>query len=128
MTKTRSHGFTLIELSLVLVIIGLLVAGVLAGKELIKGAEIRKVVSEIDKINVATIAFKQKYNALPADISQAHAINFGIPLPTGATHPSVGNEDGGINGAAPNNVEISFFWHHLKWAGYVSCQCAVYPP
>ncbi len=49
------HGFTLIELSIVLVIIGLIIGGVLVGKDLIKAAEIRATISQINKYNHAVL-------------------------------------------------------------------------
>jgi prepilin-type N-terminal cleavage/methylation domain-containing protein len=60
-----SKGFTLVELAIVLVIIGLLVGGVLAGQELIKQAKINKVVSEIDEIVLARETFHLKYRVYP---------------------------------------------------------------
>lgn len=64
-------GFTLVELSIVLVILGLLVGGVLAGQSLIHASEIRSVVTEIQKFDVAMAAFREKYAAVPGDMSNA---------------------------------------------------------
>jgi prepilin-type N-terminal cleavage/methylation domain-containing protein len=61
------RGFTLIELSIVLVIIGLLAAGVLIGRDLIRAAEIRTQVSQFYEIQTAVNAFKLKYNCFPGD-------------------------------------------------------------
>jgi len=63
----KRSGFTLVELSIVLVIIGLLVSGVLMGRDLIRAAEIRAGISQIEKYNVAINAFKLKYDCLPGD-------------------------------------------------------------
>lgn len=60
-------GFTLIELSIVLVIIGLLVGGVLVGRELIVSAKIRKGISDLEKLGTAVQTFKLKYNCIPGD-------------------------------------------------------------
>ena len=62
------NAFTLIELAIVLVIIGLLVAGVLAGQDLIKQAHIRKNINELQNINRSWITFKLKYNNVPGDL------------------------------------------------------------
>src|SRR3984885_3925644 len=70
--------FTLIELSIVLVIIGLIVGGVLVGQDLIKAAEIRATVSQIEKYNTAANTFQTKYNALPGDVPAAQAASFGM--------------------------------------------------
>jgi prepilin-type N-terminal cleavage/methylation domain-containing protein len=70
-------GFTLIELSIVLVIIGLIVGGILVGRDMVRSAEIRADVGEAEKINSAINAFKLKYNCLPGDCANATAL-FGI--------------------------------------------------
>ncbi len=69
MQKTN-NGFTLVELAIVLVIIGLLVGGVLQGQELIKQAEIRKHIQVYKDIELGWSQFKVKYNAIPGDILQ----------------------------------------------------------
>src|ERR1700730_14283222 len=70
----REHSqesFTLIELSVVLVISGLIVGGVLVGKELIDQATARKVISDIEKFKTAVYTFEGKYNCLPGDCANA---------------------------------------------------------
>ncbi len=74
MPSPSRHGFTLIELSLVLVIIGLLVGGVLVGKELIRSAELISVVSDVNKFKIAVTLFMDKYKYLPGDMPNASAI------------------------------------------------------
>jgi prepilin-type N-terminal cleavage/methylation domain-containing protein len=64
-------GFTLIELSVVLVIIGLLVGGILAGQSLIRSSEIRSVISDKEKNEAAIKAFRTKYESLPGDMPDA---------------------------------------------------------
>jgi prepilin-type N-terminal cleavage/methylation domain-containing protein len=123
--KNPASAFTLIELSLVLVIVGLIVSGLLVGRELIIGAEIRSQISAIEMIKTSTNTFKNKYNALPGDISSTHATNFGFPAPAGGGI-SNGNEDGWVNGSWPNTLEVKYFFHHLKAVGYLSCICAAY--
>lgn len=63
-------GFTLIELSIVLVIIGLIVGGVLAGREMIRNAELRNIVSSYERFETAILAFKNKYDCLPGDCAR----------------------------------------------------------
>src|ERR1700746_416796 len=82
-----SPGFTLIELSIVLVIIGLIVGGVLVGQDLIRAAEVRATISQIEKYNTAVNTFRGKYNALPGDLNAAAATAFGFSgrgIPPGA--------------------------------------------
>ncbi len=64
-------GFTLVEMSIVIVIIGLVVGGVIAGRDLIEAAQLRKVVSEQEEFTMAVMAFKLKYNAIPGDMTNA---------------------------------------------------------
>lgn len=65
------RGFSLVELSIVLVILGLLVGGVLSGQSLIRAAELRSVSTDLSKINTAFYTFRDKYFALPGDMSNA---------------------------------------------------------
>jgi prepilin-type N-terminal cleavage/methylation domain-containing protein len=65
------HGFTLIELSIVLVIIGLLAGGILVGRDLIHAAVIHAQVSQIEKYTMAANTFKLKYGGWPGDIREA---------------------------------------------------------
>ncbi len=71
-------GFTLIELSIVLVIIGLVVGGVLVGQDLIHSAQLRSQVTQLEKLNSAATAFRLKYNALPGDILRDDAISLDL--------------------------------------------------
>ncbi len=76
--RNLSPGFTLIELAIVLVIIGLIVGGVLVGQDLIAAARIRSQLSQIDKYNTAVITFRLKYNVLPGDMLPDQASAFGF--------------------------------------------------
>jgi len=73
MTKLRNtnnqKGFTLVELSIVIVLIGLIVAGVTAGQSLVKQAQLRSIITESEQVRVATNAFLLEYNGLPGDIT-----------------------------------------------------------
>lgn len=70
---TQRKGFTLVELSIVLVIIGLLIGGVLKGQSMIENAKIKKVASDMDSLVAATYSYQDKFNALPGDDLQAVA-------------------------------------------------------
>lgn len=69
--RAAESGFTLVELAIVLVIIGLIIGGVLVGQDLIKAAEIRSTVSQLEQYNAAVNTFRSKYNAIPGDIRNA---------------------------------------------------------
>lgn len=108
---SRTHGFTLIELSIVLVIIALIVAGILVGREMIEVATARSQLSEWDKLRANAGAFQNKYNCLPGDCP--NATNF---------FTSVQNGDGNklIQSAAIHafwQVEPIYMFRHLHRAG-----------
>jgi prepilin-type N-terminal cleavage/methylation domain-containing protein len=84
----RLSGFTLIELSVVLVIIGLIVGGILVGQDLIETAGVRAQVSQIEKNQASVNTFRTKYNCLPGDC--ANAADFGFV----ARGPNRGQGDG----------------------------------
>jgi prepilin-type N-terminal cleavage/methylation domain-containing protein len=91
---SQNRGFTLVELSIVLVIIGLLVGGILVGQSLIQGVKIQRIVRDLNQYGVAIATFKSKYKQLPGD-SRSFA--------------TAGNGDGIISGA-----ETGYFWSHLS--------------
>lgn len=68
------HGFTLIELSIVLVIVGLIVGGVLTGQALIKAAQLRSDISQYEKIEIAANTFRVKYNCMAGDCKNASTL------------------------------------------------------
>ncbi len=113
-------GFTLVELSIVLVILGLLVGGVLAGQSLIRSAELRAITTEKNNYVIALNAFKEKYMALPGDMANAYAF-WGTDCGTDSTTASTGcNGDG--NGLINNYDAISEgakAWEHLSRAGLI---------
>ena len=124
-------GFTLIELSIVLVIIGLLVGGVLAGKSLIHAAEIRSVLSEKEKFETAIKVFEVKYDCLPGDCSNATDIwgadtawdiYYGYKAAANGLLTANGNGDGKIGDAFSNEYaryESYTAWQHLSNAGLI---------
>lgn len=122
--KTQEGGFTLIELSIVLVIIGLIVGGILVGQDLIKAAEIRATVAQVEKYNSAVNTFRTKYNGLPGDITSAQAVAFGLYAET-TLAGTAGHMDGNglIEGGAAAAVlpvgETLLFWRHMTDANLV---------
>ncbi len=117
------EGFTLLELSIVLVIIGLIVGGILVGQDMIKSAEIRATISQIEKYNSAVNTFRSKFNGLPGDLPQSSASNFGLFALSNATALGQGDGNGLLEGDASNSVlpegETLTFWRHLSDANLV---------
>src|SRR6202011_3322528 len=87
------QGFTLIELSIVLVIIGLIVGGILVGQDLIKAAEVRAQISQIDKYNSAVNTFRAKFQSIPGDMAVATANQFGFTVDS-TCYGQIGGRDG----------------------------------
>ncbi len=117
-----NKGFTLLELSIVLVIIGLIIGGITVGADMIRSAELNNVVSDINKYKTALNTFKLKYNALPGDIKNASSYwPDAIACPT-STAPlgCNGNGDGIIQAWDSTNVESYRLFQHLGFSGIVS--------
>lgn len=119
----KRHGFTLIELSIALVIIGLIVGGILAGNDLVRAAQVRSMVKELNSIQTAVNIFKGKYNCLPGDCKNATQF-FGGPAPDceaelDNTATCNGDGNGLILSDSFYNHGGEHLWmaHHLKLAG-----------
>ena len=90
-------GFTLIEMSIALVIIGLVVAGIVAGVQLLETARIQRQISQIADYEAAVNTFKLTYNAIPGDMSSQQASTF-FPGVGAATCDNSGRNNGAITG------------------------------
>jgi prepilin-type N-terminal cleavage/methylation domain-containing protein len=108
--STAQGGFTLIEIAIVLVIIGLLLGGVLKGQELINTARVRALNNSVDGITAAWFSFQDRYRAFPGDYATAQS-NLNLP----------GAPDGGdANGQIDTPAEAGRLWVHLEAAGYIT--------
>jgi prepilin-type N-terminal cleavage/methylation domain-containing protein len=126
-----SAGFTLIEMSIVLVIIGLIVGGILVGQQLILAATLRAQVTQIEGFKTAVATFRGKYNCIPGDCANATLFFPADPSCRGNATRSYlaaangltcnGNGDGIIDNAGTANydAERNLFWQHLSLAGLV---------
>lgn len=123
-------GFTLIELSIVLVIIGLVAGGVLFGKDLIRAAEIRKTIKDIENYKTAVNTFKIKYNCIAGDCHKAtdfwaarNANNATCLTTTPALGAPTPTCNGNNNGRVDDSSEEPFlFWQHLANANLIQGQ------
>jgi prepilin-type N-terminal cleavage/methylation domain-containing protein len=111
----RQSGFTLIEIAIVLVIIGLLLGGVLKGQELITSARVRNLISQQDGIKAAYFGFLDRYRALPGDYNQATNNIAGVS--SAACGGGNGDGDGRIETTNNENV---LAWEHLSKSGFIN--------
>lgn len=72
--QLNQHGFTLVELSIVLVIVGLIIAGISMGSSLVHSAQLQSVITEQSNFIAAINSFRSKYSQLPGDMNNANAI------------------------------------------------------
>ncbi|MFZ4541987.1 MAG: type II secretion system protein [Rickettsiales bacterium] len=124
----RNSAFSLVELSIVLVILGLLVGGILSGQALIRAAELRSIATDYSRYISASHTFRDKYFSPPGDMANATAFwgtkaNCGAASP-GATGTCNGNSDGFVNmaAAAGQTGESFMAWQHLTNAGLIEGQ------
>lgn len=110
----RQHGFTLIEIAIVLIIIGLLLGGVLKGQEMITQGKIRSVEKELDSLAMAIHTYRDRYRALPGDDAQAGN------RWTGSTNGNADNRVGGAFNSTTNSDESRIVWQHLRQAGLLT--------
>lgn len=114
--KRNQSGFTLIEIAIVLVIIGLLLGGVLKGQELINSAKVKNLATDFKNIPVFIYGYQDKFKALPGDDAQVVAHVNG----TLATTPAGTQGNGVINGnwnSTTATDESFLFWQHVRLAG-----------
>lgn len=132
--RTKRQGFTLVELAIVLVIIGLIVGGVLVGQDLIKAATVRSALGDLEKYNAGATTFRNKYAGLPGDLLANNATQFGLIGGTGilGRDGTVGKGDGNglIEGCSASanalGCETALFWVDLSTAGMIPQRLATY--
>src|SRR5688500_1530146 len=113
-TMNRQTGFTLVEIAIVLVIIGLLLGGILKGQEMITQAKIKNVIADFSGVSAAYHGYQDRYRAIPGDDPNADTRWAVAPAAT------KGDGNGVVGGAynAPADVagaagESRRWWDHL---------------
>lgn len=115
--KSRQAGFTLVEIAIVLVIIGLLLGGVLKGQELINSAKVKNFATDFRNTPLFIYGYQDKFRALPGDDGAASTHVSGA---TNATTPASTLGNGVINGPWNSTTatdESYLFWQHVRLAG-----------
>jgi prepilin-type N-terminal cleavage/methylation domain-containing protein len=127
--KSTQKGFTLVEIAIVLVIIGLLLGGILKGQEMITQAKIKNVIADFSGVSAAYHGYQDRYRAIPGDDPNANRWAVG----------RVGDGNGVVNGTynnacpagagqpAAGTSESCLFWHDLRLAGFVAGSGAQQP-
>jgi prepilin-type N-terminal cleavage/methylation domain-containing protein len=122
----RSAGFTIIEIAIVMVVIGLLLGAALKGQELIAGARVRTLLQRQDEIKTAHFGFVDRYHAPPGDYAQASRTITGVAAGPCGTPAADGNGNGNqqIETTGAENILV---WEHLSKAGFLngSYTCAL---
>jgi len=118
--KRNQSGFTLIEIAIVLVIIGLLLGGVMKGQELINSAKVKNLATDFKNVPVYIYGYQDKFRALPGDDASAasHVTGATACTPAAAGLCATGNGviDGAWNATAITS-ESYVFWQHVRLAG-----------
>ncbi len=120
----KQTGFTLIELAIVLVIIGLLLGGVLRGQELINSAKVKNMARDFQNVQVYIYGYQDRFKVLPGDDHNANAH-------VGGTNPANGTQNGVLEGTwntVTNGDESCAIWEHIRRAnlapGSTAISCA----
>ncbi len=108
----RQRGFTLVEIAIVLMIVGLLIGGILRGQELITSARVRNIIDQKSAVQAAYTGFLDRYRMLPGDLTLAQA-----PQVEGT---AVASANSG-NGLIDNTKESTLFFQNLTASGFLSC-------
>lgn len=121
------RGFSLVELSIVLVILGLLTGGILAGQSLIQNAAVRSLGTDAERYRAAVANFRDKYTEAPGDLTTATSYwgddNSNCPdaaITNGVPGACNGNGNNILESAATGSPSEYFqFWKHLALAGLI---------
>lgn len=115
MMRHKQSGFTLLEVAIVMVVLGLLLGLTLKGQELINNSRVKSLADDFKSIQVALYGYQDRFRALPGD--DRHASSH---LPDAGTPVHNGNGDEIINGDWSSRSGETFnLWQHIRLAGFI---------
>ncbi len=116
--KDYQKGFTLVEIAIVMVIIGLLLGGALKGQKMIENAKGKRLAADIEQFRAALYSFQDIYRELPGDMASGKATKFfGPDMPAVGGNGKDGIGGGWCEGADEESCKA---WQHLRMAGLIS--------
>ena len=110
------RGFTLVELAIVLVIVGLLLGGVLKGQAMIESSRIKRAIQDYKSINAAILTYRDQYRSLPGDDPRAQTLLGNTTLLNGDGNGYIG----GSFASGDTENESRQFWYHMRAADMIS--------
>lgn len=116
MLKRKQADFSLLELTILLVMIGLLLGGILKGRELIDLSMTKKLEEDFNNLPILLKAYQNRFKALPGDDLNVAVHVGGILATTPKGLQGNGVIDGDWNSAAETD-ETFLFWQHIRLAG-----------
>ncbi len=124
--RRRQRGYTLLEMAIVVVVIGLLLGGVLTGQQMIRSARVHKLMADVSAYRAAIHSFTERYQTYPGDYENASLhINCSPACLNGNGNKRVERNAVPVGGSQVH--EELLVWSHLSGAGFISGQFVAAP-
>lgn len=134
MLKKNQKGFTLVEMSIVIVVIGILLGGIIKGQEFITNAKVTRIMKDIKSIEAVTLAFHDQYDGFPGDVPARFIPDCEVGNPNFCEGGDENGQVGAVEDGTPANsknwkwvfrpqdeeMETYQFWKHLALTDYIT--------